>query len=82
MQISRQAFYNEFWEYAVCAHECISSLIGTQGCVFTPKDLNQVGEIKRKIGQMKQHSKVSIHSDKKHAKMFWLLIEQNKEVQA
>ena len=76
MQISRQAFYNELNEYLVFAYDYIMA----NQSQFQSHDVQSLQNLKKKFWQVRTHSKVSIQSNKKLDRMFWLLLEQNQEV--
>lgn len=77
VQISRQAFYNEFNEYLVCALEFMQANQST----FQLADIQSLQMLKKKLQSMKGNQKVSFQTGKKLDKMFWMLLEQNQEVQ-
>ena len=54
VQISRQAFQNEFGDYINCALDYLVANVGN-GTPFTQKDVNQVTELKKKLNSMKSH---------------------------
>lgn len=76
VQISRQAFYNELQEYFICAYDYIMANQSS----FQPHDIQGIVNLKKKLGSVRSHSKVQIHTTKKLDRMFWLLLEQNQEV--
>lgn len=47
---------------------------------FQPHDIQGIVNLKKKLGSVRSHSKVQIHTTKKLDRMFWLLLEQNQEV--
>lgn len=48
---------------------------------FASHDITGIQNLKKKLSQIKSNLKVQIQSTKKLDRMFWLLLEQNQDVQ-